>query len=515
MQLQCWRATKSCKCMWIELNVPNVRYMLIFCCWFLSLSRNNDEKLCLILQGISSNDHKRVMQLLHSFSSIELYRLLTSYWSVMFETTKVKRTGKSLMTFSELTESYILPAICQSESVRIAFLATLKHLLVDTSIVNIEIVAKLFMDYLASHFGQVSAYTSVQAIMENLLEAYFYRMCVLRGYSEPISTTSQAMTRNSQKHDPMRSNNVSVNNNNDSLCSQASTSSDKSTLSISMTNSDNSSVSLICVTPAELNWIYLPCNTILCVFVVCGRIKIVETIQQRTIQQFTPHQARRFPIIAKHGIKCRYRWHTAQAPQHIHLFVLQRSDENSHPNLFVWLEGVPIGCQGKNLQQIHSIEIHSIHTGKCDSNPWQSHFAKPLWYIRTSKSTIWEYRTNSSRKWWQVGYWFNGGWDYCIACIDFVPRATLFVFECIAADERKWTFWQAWDVSRCQYWSAVRDRWTPQGHFNRYQTTGGFFFGAYFVPSNDSYNNMFSVNAFVLYRHCYAVANYHVILCRR
>lgn len=211
-----------------------------------------------MLQGIACHDQKRVMQLLHSFSSIELYRLLIGYWSVMFETTKVKRTGKSLMSFSELTESYLLPATCQSEIVRIALLATLKHLLVDTSILNIETVSKLFMEYLASHFGQMSAYTSVQAIMENILEAYFYRMCVMRGYSEPISTTSQAMTRNSQKCDPMRSNNVSVNNNNDSLCSQASTSSDKSTLSVSITNSDNSSVSVCRSCSWLLNISFIP-----------------------------------------------------------------------------------------------------------------------------------------------------------------------------------------------------------------------------------------------------------------
>lgn len=197
------------------------------------------------MHAISSHDQKRVTQLLQSFSSVELYRLLVAYWSVLFDTTKIKRTGKILTTFSELTESYLLPAICQTECVRIALLATLKHLLVDTNVLNIEIILKLFMDYLASHFGQMSAYTSVQAIMENILEAYFYRMCVVRGYSEPISTTSQAITRNSQKNDQIRSNNISGNNNNnDSLCSQASTSSEKSTLSMSITNSDNSSVSL-------------------------------------------------------------------------------------------------------------------------------------------------------------------------------------------------------------------------------------------------------------------------------
>lgn len=171
---------------------------------------------------------------------MELYHSLVTYWPIMFETTKIKRTGKSLTTFSEFTESYLLPAISQNSGIHIALVATLKHLLIDTNVLNMESILKLFMDYLTLHFGQLNAYTSVQSILENILEAYFYRICIIRGYSNSLGSTSQAYTRNSNnRNDQLKSNN----NNNDSLCSQASTFSEKSNLSGSTnnTNTDNSS----------------------------------------------------------------------------------------------------------------------------------------------------------------------------------------------------------------------------------------------------------------------------------
>lgn len=117
------------------------------------------------------------------------------------------------------------------------------------------------MDYLAANFGQMAVYSSVQSILENILEAYFHRLYVIRGYSDSLSSTSHShdgfMKNGSNKFDEYRTNgqlksntlsnnnNISHNNNNnnDSLCSQASTSSDKSNLSITYgnTNSDNSS----------------------------------------------------------------------------------------------------------------------------------------------------------------------------------------------------------------------------------------------------------------------------------
>lgn len=143
-------------------------------------------------------------------------------WSILFEVTKIKRTGKSLQTFSELTESYLLPMSAGNFGIRMALLATLRHLVIDTSVVNIEMILKLLMDFLASNFGQITLYTSVQSILENLLEAYFHRLYVIRRYSDTLSSASQEMC--------MKNASKSTNNNDHSLDSTAS--SENATVSI-------------------------------------------------------------------------------------------------------------------------------------------------------------------------------------------------------------------------------------------------------------------------------------------
>lgn len=137
------------------------------------------------------------MELLESFNALELHKLLVANWTLMFETTKIKRTGKSITTFSELTESYLLPASITNLAIRSALLATFRNLLIDTNVLNIELILKLFMDFLASHFGQMNLYMSVQSILENVLEAYFHRLYVVRRFSDTLSTAShEVITKN-------------------------------------------------------------------------------------------------------------------------------------------------------------------------------------------------------------------------------------------------------------------------------------------------------------------------------
>lgn len=244
--------------------------------------RTNEDKLCLALNAISLNQCARVNELLNSFTAIDLYRSLVQYWSILFDTAKIKRTGKHITTFSELTESFLL--LSSNLSVQTAFLATLKKLIVDTNVLSIELVLKLFMDYLTTHFGQLDAYTNAQSVLKNLLEAYFHHIYTLRAYSDSISSISQeALTKNNSKFGEIRPNckhkaghncssnildqeNPAENNHTtlphsqkhnkcyekgncvddagDSFCSQNSTSSDKSNVCASIrghTNSDNSS----------------------------------------------------------------------------------------------------------------------------------------------------------------------------------------------------------------------------------------------------------------------------------
>lgn len=167
------------------------------------------------------------MQLLNTFNPNELHQLLVANWSILFETTKIKRTGKLLTTFSELTESYLLPLSANNFGIRNALLATFRHLLIDTNVLNIELILKQFMDFLASHFGQINLYMSVQSILENLLEAYFHRLYVVRRYSDTLSSASQEMFMKNANDMHHKSG-----NNNDSI---ASSSSENVTASIGLT----------------------------------------------------------------------------------------------------------------------------------------------------------------------------------------------------------------------------------------------------------------------------------------
>ncbi|XP_031634727.1 uncharacterized protein LOC116348019 [Contarinia nasturtii] len=191
-----------------------------------------EDKLILILDAIRCDRKDRALDLLDSFNAVDLHHLLMSNWSLLFETTTVKKTGKSITTFSEVTESYLLPASIKNHAIRSALLATFRNLLIDSNVLNIELILKLFMDFLATNFGQINLYMSVQSILEHLLEAYFHRLYVVRRYSDTLSSASQDMlTTKNMPEFQSRSG-----NNNDSL---GSTSSDNATTSIGL-NSINS-----------------------------------------------------------------------------------------------------------------------------------------------------------------------------------------------------------------------------------------------------------------------------------
>lgn len=202
------------------------------------------------MESIRSNQVNRINELLLSFTAADLYQLLITHWPLLFETTRIKKTGKFVTTFSEFMESYLMPAISASQTIHMATLAVLKNLLVDTHIIGIDLVLKLFMNYLTTHFGQKDAYSSAQSILQNILEAYFHHLYVIRGYTESLSSNSDAKGCLSLRADECQLNgcggtkhlNTTNNNNtNDSLCSHTSGDSDRTSSHSTATNvSENS-----------------------------------------------------------------------------------------------------------------------------------------------------------------------------------------------------------------------------------------------------------------------------------
>lgn len=218
--------------------------------------RTNEDKLCVILESIRSNQRGRITELLMGFTAADLFHLLITYWPVLFETTRVKKTGKYVTAFSEFMESYLMPTVNSSQTVRVATLAVLKNLLVDTNIIGIELVLKLFMNYLAAHFGQTDAYMSAQSILESVLEAYFHHLYVVRGYTDSLSSTSETFAKcghsrvaechlngyvGTKNGNGKQQNCNNCNNNvNDSLCSHSSGESDRTSSSAGTNISGNS-----------------------------------------------------------------------------------------------------------------------------------------------------------------------------------------------------------------------------------------------------------------------------------
>lgn len=102
----------------------------------------------------------------------------------------MKKTGKRVTTFSELTESYLLAS--HTPHIQQCITNVFIYLMIQTKVLSIDLLLKLLMDYLASHVGQ-SGYISAQLILQVLLESYYYNLYVVRQYSGTVSDQSMIL----------------------------------------------------------------------------------------------------------------------------------------------------------------------------------------------------------------------------------------------------------------------------------------------------------------------------------
>lgn len=131
----------------------------------------------------------RVLEILNTFGETNLYGLLIKYWNVLFDITKTKKSEKNVL-FSEFTESYLIPAAATKDTIQICMIAVLKYLSIDTNLLNIEVILKLFINYLASQVGNKLSYKSAQSILEGILEAYLHKTCHTASQTNSFSNTS-------------------------------------------------------------------------------------------------------------------------------------------------------------------------------------------------------------------------------------------------------------------------------------------------------------------------------------
>lgn len=151
--------------------------------------KTNEDKLCLVLESVRKNNQRETDSILNMFTENSFYDVLTQYWCVLFDTTHIKKSNKHVLTFSELTESHLLPS--NAQQIQQSLVSIIIYLTIDTKAVLIDVMLKLLMDYLASSVGQCG-HSTAQLILQVLLESYFYDLYVNRRFNGTYSDQSIA-----------------------------------------------------------------------------------------------------------------------------------------------------------------------------------------------------------------------------------------------------------------------------------------------------------------------------------
>lgn len=143
-----------------------------WCAAILSKQRRTPEdRLCLLWESVRIGHNYEEDQLQ---DPVELYKVLIAHWTIIFDSVVVKKTGRRLTSFSELTESYLLAN--KSSFVQRAIANAFIHLAVDTQLIGVDVLLRLLLDYLASRVVQPAGGSqTAQLVLTTLLEAHFYR----------------------------------------------------------------------------------------------------------------------------------------------------------------------------------------------------------------------------------------------------------------------------------------------------------------------------------------------------
>lgn len=149
--------------------------------------KTNEDKLCLVMESVRRNNQRETDSILNMFTETCFYDVLTQYWCVLFDSTHIKKSNKHVLSFSELTESYLLPSSAQP--IQQSLVRIFIYLTIDTKAVLMDVMLKLLMDYLASSVGQCG-YNTAQLILQVLLESHFYDLYVTRRFNGTYSDQS-------------------------------------------------------------------------------------------------------------------------------------------------------------------------------------------------------------------------------------------------------------------------------------------------------------------------------------
>lgn len=161
-------------------------------------ARGNEEILCIILHLLKKDEISAANSLLDQIKHTDLYQLLTRHWNILFEFSSNSESGKkiskTIISFSDFTELLFLT---NSSPERCELLTdVLLYHISDTKLIKLNAIMKLFMEYLASQFGQVEPYVNGQNILKMLLEKYLFKFYETRVQDAEISLLSATSSGN-------------------------------------------------------------------------------------------------------------------------------------------------------------------------------------------------------------------------------------------------------------------------------------------------------------------------------
>lgn len=154
--------------------------------------RGNEEILTIILHLLKKDEISAANSLIDQIKRDDLYQLLTRHWNILFEfssnATSGKKASKSIISFSDFTELLFLT---HSSAERCElFTDVLLYHICDTKMIKLNANIKLFMEYLASQFGQHESYINGQNILKMMLEKFLLRYYETRVQDPEISLLS-------------------------------------------------------------------------------------------------------------------------------------------------------------------------------------------------------------------------------------------------------------------------------------------------------------------------------------
>jgi hypothetical protein len=157
-------------------------------------ARGNEEILCIILHLLKKDEISAANTFLDQIKREDLYQLLTRHWNILFEfssnSTSGKKISKTIISFSDFTELLFLTHSSNKHCE--LFTDVLIYHIYDTKTIKLHAIIKLFMEYLASQFGQHDCYVNGQNILKMILEKYLLRYYESRVQDPEVSLLSSS-----------------------------------------------------------------------------------------------------------------------------------------------------------------------------------------------------------------------------------------------------------------------------------------------------------------------------------